>query len=45
VKDFQPLSLGVVELPAGKGELALLATKVAGKQVADIRALELVLVP
>jgi arylsulfatase A-like enzyme len=43
VKDFRPLSLGVVELPAGRGELSLLATRVAGKQVADVRALELVL--
>ena len=45
VKDFRPLSLGVVELPAGRGELSLLATRVAGKQVADVRELELVLLP
>ena len=45
VKDFRPLSLGVVELPAGMGEVSLLATKVAGKQIADVRALELVLMP
>jgi arylsulfatase A-like enzyme len=43
VKDFRPLSLGVVELPAGKGTLTLRATKVAGGQVADVRAVELVL--
>jgi hypothetical protein len=43
VKDFQPLSLGVVELPAGKGTLTLRATKVAGGLVADVRAVELVL--
>ena len=28
VKDFRPLSLGIVELPAGKGELSLRATRV-----------------
>jgi hypothetical protein len=43
VKDFRPLSLGVVDLPAGKGTLTLRATKVAGTQVADVRAVELVL--
>jgi arylsulfatase A-like enzyme len=42
VKDFRPLSLGVVELPAGRGTLTLRATKVAGAQVADVRAVELV---
>jgi arylsulfatase A-like enzyme len=43
VKDFRPQSLGVVELPAGKGTLALRATKVAGAQVADVRLIELIL--
>jgi hypothetical protein len=43
VKDFRPLSLGVVELPVGKGTLTLRATKVSGMQVADVRAVELVL--
>jgi arylsulfatase A-like enzyme len=43
VKDFQPLSLGVVGLPAGKGTLTLRAIKVASGQVADVRAVELVL--
>jgi hypothetical protein len=43
VKDFRPLSLGVVELPAGKGTLTLKAAKVVGTQVADVRAVELVL--
>ena len=37
VKEFKPLSLGVVELPAGRGELSLRALKVPGKQVADVR--------
>ncbi len=45
VKDFRPLSLGVVELAAGKGTLTLHAPKVSGSQVADIRAVELVLKP
>lgn len=44
VKDFKPLSLGVVEVPAGKGTLTLRAPKVPGKAVADVRAVELVLV-
>jgi arylsulfatase A-like enzyme len=43
VKDFRPLSLGVVELPAGRATLELRATKVAREQVADVRAVELVL--
>jgi hypothetical protein len=44
VKDFRPLSLGVVELPAGKATLTLRATKVAGAQVADVRAVEFILI-
>ncbi|MGE3804171.1 MAG: N-acetylgalactosamine 6-sulfate sulfatase, partial [Gemmataceae bacterium] len=43
VKDFKPLSLGVIEVPAGKGTLTLRALKVPGKQVADIRAVDLIL--
>jgi arylsulfatase A-like enzyme len=43
VKDFRPLSLGVVEVPAGKATLTLRAVKVPGAQVADVRAVELVL--
>ncbi len=43
VKDFRPLSLGVVEVPAGRATLTLRATRVAGTQVADVRAIELVL--
>jgi hypothetical protein len=43
VKDFRPLSLGVVDLPAGKATLTLRATKVPGSQVADVRAVEIVL--
>jgi arylsulfatase A-like enzyme len=44
VKDFRPLSLGMVRLPAGKGTLTLRATKVPGSRVADVRAVELTLV-
>jgi len=44
VKDFRPLSLGVVDLPAGRGTLTLRATKVPHTRVADLRAVELVLV-
>ncbi len=44
VKDFRPLSLGIVELPAGKATLTLRATRVAGAHVADVRAVELILV-
>jgi arylsulfatase A-like enzyme len=43
VKDFRPMSLGIVELPAGKATLTLRATKTAGAQIADVRAVELVL--
>lgn len=45
MKDFQPLSLGVVELPKGRGVLTLTAPKIAAMQVADIRAVELILKP
>ena len=44
VKDFRPLSLGVVELAPGPNLLTLRAPKVSGKQVADVRAVELNLV-
>jgi len=37
MKDFQPLSLGAFDLKAGRGELALKAPQVAGKQVMDVR--------
>ncbi|RMG00602.1 MAG: N-acetylgalactosamine 6-sulfate sulfatase [Planctomycetota bacterium] len=41
VKDFKPLPLGVVELPAGRGTLTLHALDVAGKFVADVRMVTL----
>lgn len=44
VKDFKPLKLGVVELPAGRGELTLRATDIPGKGVIEVRAVRLTLV-
>lgn len=35
-KEFKPLSLGRVALPAGRGKLTLRATEISGKQVADV---------
>ena len=37
MKDFKPLTLGTLELPAGRGQLTLRALQVAGKQVMDVR--------
>ncbi|MFO0930790.1 MAG: arylsulfatase [Gemmataceae bacterium] len=45
VKDFKPLSMGIVDVSAGAGTLTLRAAKVAGQGVADVRAVELVLQP
>jgi arylsulfatase A-like enzyme len=45
MKDFRPLSLGTVTLPKGRGTLTLRATNVAGKAVADVRAVELIRKP
>lgn len=45
VKDFRPLRLGVVKLPAGRGELTLRATEVPGDEVIDVRRLVLTLQP
>ena len=42
VKDFQPLRLGVVELPAGRGQLTLRARSVPGSLVMDVRAVYLI---
>jgi hypothetical protein len=43
VKDFQPLRLGVIELPAGRGELTLRALAIPGKQVMEVRQVTLTL--
>ncbi len=37
VKDFAPLRLGEIDLPAGRGDLTLRALKVPGTQVMDVR--------
>ncbi|MCA9192284.1 MAG: arylsulfatase [Planctomycetales bacterium] len=39
VKDFKPMALGTIELPSGKAELTLRATKIPGKQAAEMRLL------
>jgi len=39
VKDFRPLRLGVLRMKKGRSQLRLSASKVAGKQVADVRML------
>jgi arylsulfatase A-like enzyme len=41
VKEFKPWRLGAIDLPAGRGELALRALKISGSQVMDVRLLEL----
>jgi hypothetical protein len=41
VKDFKPMTLGVVRLEKGKGTLTLKATKIPGSQVMDFRLLML----
>jgi arylsulfatase A-like enzyme len=40
-KDFKPLSLGTITLPAGPADLTLQALEVPGKSVADVRRLVL----
>ncbi|GIW96972.1 MAG: N-acetylgalactosamine-6-sulfatase [Pirellulaceae bacterium] len=41
VKDFQPLSMGIIDLPQGEGRMILRATKMPGQQVIDFRLLML----
>jgi hypothetical protein len=43
VKDFKPLSLGVVEVKKGRGTLTLRATNIPGKGVMDVRSVVLTL--
>ncbi|GAB6184702.1 arylsulfatase [Thermopirellula anaerolimosa] len=45
VKDFKPLVLGTLRLSTGQGTLTLQAEKIAGQQVADVRAVVLRLLP
>jgi arylsulfatase A-like enzyme len=44
VKEFRPLRLGVLRLDKGRGALVLRAVDVPGRQVADVRMVELTLV-
>jgi hypothetical protein len=41
VKDFRPLTLGVLAMKKGRGELTLSARDVPGTQVMDVRAVTL----
>ncbi len=45
MKDLQPLSLGEMTLPAGRGELTLRATAIPGKQSAEVGGLVVTLLP
>lgn len=45
VKDFRPLSLGVVELEKGRGLLTLRATAKPGPRVVDVRRVVMTLLP
>ena len=45
VKDFKPLQFGLIDLPAGHGQLTLRALHVPGKQVMDVRQVLLTLKP
>jgi arylsulfatase A-like enzyme len=43
VKDFRPLDMGTLDLPAGRSTLTLKATDIPGATVADVRAVMLLL--
>ncbi|MGQ9504786.1 MAG: arylsulfatase [Thermogutta sp.] len=43
VKDFKPLPIGVLQLPAGRGLLKIRATKIPGEQAIDLRMITLTL--
>lgn len=45
VKDFRPLRLGELELPAGRGLLTLRALEIPGAEVMDVRSVVLTLLP
>jgi len=44
LKEFRPLSLGVMRMERGRGLLTLRAPRIAGKQIADVRLVTLTLV-
>lgn len=41
VKDFRPMSMGEIDLPAGEGMLTLRALEIPGASAAEVRWLEL----
>lgn len=41
MKDFRPLSLGILDLPQGRGMLVIRAVEIPGKQVGDLQGIEL----
>ncbi len=41
MKEFRPLKLGTIKLPAGRGPMTLQATDIPGKSVMDVRLVEL----
>jgi arylsulfatase A-like enzyme len=43
-KEFRPLSLGTIELPAERGTLSLSATDIPGKSVMDLRMIRMTLI-
>jgi arylsulfatase A-like enzyme len=45
VKEFRPLALGTMQLPAERGTLILRATDIPGRSAMDVRGVTLVLVP
>lgn len=45
MKEFRPLRLGEIELPAGQGALTLRAIEIPGKSVMDVRRVSLTLLP
>ncbi len=45
MKEFKPLSLGTIELEAGRGPLTLKATDIPGNEVMHLRAITLTLQP
>jgi hypothetical protein len=45
MKEFRPLKLGTIKLPAGRGPLTIRATDLPGQTVMDLRAITLTLLP
>jgi len=43
MKEFRPLRLGVLRLPAGRGSLVLRALEIPGRTVMDVRRVTLTL--